>query len=105
MTGGNNQRKKLTKMKTDKLKEQAEDIEPVDELTQEQKEQQEQFLLAIIRKQYKSILSALKARMDKGITLEQISQEIEEKRSTLSANQRLFVQSFKPDFIHKLLGK
>ena len=90
-------------MGTDKLKEQAEDIEPVEELTQEQKEQQEQFLLAFIRKQYKSILSALKARMDKGITLEQIFQEIEEKRSTLSANQRLFVKSFKLDFIKELL--
>lgn len=95
----------MKEMETDKLKEQAEDIKPVEELTPEQKEQQEQFLLAFIRKQYKSILSALKARMDKGITLEQISQEIEEKRSTLSANQRLFVQSFKPDFIHKLLEK
>lgn len=100
-------------MEIDKLKEIAEDVQPVEneevstteELTPEQKEQQEQFLLAFIRKQYKSILSALKARMDKGITLEQISQEIEEKRSTLSANQRLFVQSFKPDFIHKLLEK
>jgi hypothetical protein len=95
----------MKKMETDKLKEQAEDIEPVEELTQEQKEQQEQFLLAIVRKQYKSALSALKSRMDKGITLEEILQEIEEKRSTLSANQRLFVQSFKSDFIHKLLEK
>lgn len=93
----------MKKMETDKLKEQAEDIEPIEELTQEQKEQQEQFLLAIVRKQYKSILSALKARMDKGITLEQISQEIEEKRSPLSANQRQFVQGFKLEFIKKLL--
>ena len=29
--------------------------------------------------------------------------EIEEKRSTLSANQRLFVKSFKLDFIKELL--
>lgn len=93
----------MKEMETDKLKEQAEDIEPVEELTQEQKEQQEQFLLAIVRKQYKSVLSALKTRMDKGITLEQILQEIEEKRSPLSANQRQFVQGFKLEFIKKLL--
>lgn len=93
----------MKEMETDKLKEQAEDIEPVEELTQEQKEQQEQFLLAIVRKQYKSVLSALKSRIDKGITLEEILQEIEEKRSTLSANQRLFVQGFKLEFIKKLL--
>jgi hypothetical protein len=93
----------MKEMETDKLKEQAEDIEPVEELTQEQKEQQEQFLLAIVRKQYKSVLSELKTRMDKGITLEEILQEIEEKRSTLSANQRLFVQGFKLEFIKKLL--
>ena len=92
-------------MKNDKLKEQVENIDPIENITPEQQEQQEQFLLAIVRKQYKSILSALKARMDEGITLEEILQEIEEKRSTLSANQRLFVQSFKSDFIHKLLEK
>jgi hypothetical protein len=93
----------MKEMETDKLKEQAEDIEPVEELTQEQKEQQEQFFLAIVRKQYKSVLSELKTRMDKGITLEEILQEIEEKRSTLSANKRLFVQGFKLEFIKKLL--
>lgn len=93
----------MKEMETDKLKEQAEDIEPVEELTQEQKEQQEQFLLAIVRKQYKSVLSALKTRMDKGFTLEEILQEIEEKRSPLSANQRQFVQGFKLEFIKKLL--
>ena len=42
--------------------------------------------------------------MNKGITLEEIIQEIEEKRSPLSANQRLFVQSFKPEFIQQLLN-
>ena len=99
-------------MNVDKLKEQAEDIQPIEneevstteELTPEQKEQQEQFLLAMCRKQFKSILRALKDRIDKGITLEEILQEIEEKRSTLSANQRQFVQGFKLEFIKKLLG-
>lgn len=99
-------------MEISKLKEQAEDIQPIEneevstaeELTSEQKEQQEQFLLAMCRKQFKSILRALKDRIDKGITLEEILQEIEEKRSTLSANQRQFVQGFKLEFIKKLLG-
>lgn len=98
-------------MEISKLKEQAEDIQPIEneevstteELTPEQKEQQEQFLLAMCRKQFKSILRALKDRIDKGITLEEILQEIEEKRSTLSANQRQFVQGFKLEFIKKLL--
>jgi len=98
-------------MEISKLKEQAEDIQPIEneevstteELTLEQKEQQEQFLLAMCRKQFKSILRALKDRIDKGITLEEILQEIEEKRSTLSANQRQFVQGFKLEFIEKLL--
>jgi hypothetical protein len=99
-------------MNVEELKEKAEDIQPVEneevstteELTPEQKEQQEQFLLAMCRKQFKSILRALKDRLDKGITLEEILQEIEEKRSTLSANQRQFVQGFKLEFIKKLLG-
>ena len=98
--------------KIEDLKEVAEDIQPIEneevstteELTPEQKEQQEQFLLALCRKQFKSILKALKDRIDKGITLEEILQEIEEKRSTLSANQRQFVQGFKLEFIKKLLG-
>ena len=98
-------------MEISKLKEQAEDIQPVEneevstteELTPEEKEQQEQFLLAMCRKQFKSILRALKDRIDKGIILEEILQEIEEKRSPLSANQRQFVQGFKLEFIEKLL--
>lgn len=98
-------------MNVDKLKEQAEDIQPIEneevstteELTPEQKEQQEQFLLAMCRKQFKSILRALKDRINKGVTLEEILQEIEEKRSPLSANQRRFVQGFKLEFIKKLL--
>ena len=98
-------------MEIEKLKEQAEDIQPIEneevstteELTPEQKEQQEQFLLAMCRKQFKSILRALKDRMDKGFTLVEIWQEIEEKRSPLSANQRQFVQGFKLEFIEKLL--
>lgn len=98
-------------MEIKKLKEQAEDIQPVEnekvstteELTPEEREQQEQFLLALCRKQFKSILKALKERMNKGLTLEEILQEIEEKRSPLSANQRQFVQGFKLEFIEKLL--
>lgn len=99
-------------MNIDKLKEQAEDIQPIEneevstteELTPEQKEQQEQFLLAMCRKQFKSILRALKDQINKGVTLEEILQEIEEKRSPLSANQRRFVQGFKLEFIKKLLS-
>ena len=98
-------------MNIDKLKEKAEDIQPIEneevstteELTPEQKEQQEQFLIAMCRKRFKSILRAIKDRINKGITLEEILQEIEEKRSPLSANQRLFVQGFKLEFIKKLL--
>ena len=98
-------------MNVEELKSRAEDIQPVEneevstteELTPEQKEQQEQFLLAMCRKQFKSILRALKDRMDKGFTLAEILQEIEEKRSPLSANQRQFVQGFKLEFIEKLL--
>lgn len=98
-------------MEIEKLKEQAEDIQPIEneevstteELTPEQKEQQEQFLLAMCRKRFKSVLRALKDRMDKDLTLEEILQEIEEKRSPLSANQRQFVQGFKLEFIEKLL--
>ena len=98
-------------MNIDNLKERAEDIQPIEHeeistteaLTPEQKEQQEQFLLSMCRKRFKSILSALKLRMSKGFTLEEILQEIEEKRSPLSANQRQFVQEFKLEFIKKLL--
>lgn len=98
-------------MNIDKLKEKAEDIQPIEneevstteELTPEQKEQQEQFLLAMCRKRFKSILRAIKDRINKGVTLEEILQEIEEKRSPLSANQRQFVQGFKLEFIKKLL--
>lgn len=98
-------------MNVDKLKEIAEDIQPIEneevstteELTPEQKEQQEQLLLAMCRKRFKSTLRAIKDRINKGITLEEILQEIEEKRSPLSANQRRFVQGFKLEFIKKLL--
>jgi hypothetical protein len=99
-------------MNVEELKNRAEDIQPIEneevstteELTPEQKEQQEQFFLAMCRKQFKSILRAVKERMDKGFTLAEIWQEIEEKRSPLSANQRQFVQGFKLEFIEKLLG-
>ena len=103
---------KIRKMKKiEDLKEVAEDVQPIEneevstteELTPEQKEQQEQLLLSMCRKRFKSILKALKGRMDKGFTLEEILQEIEEKRSPLSANQRQFVQGFKLEFIKKLL--
>jgi hypothetical protein len=95
----------------EELKNKAEDIQPIEneevstteELTPEQQEQQEQFLLAMCRKQFKSILRAIKERMNKGLTLEEILHEIEEKRSPLSANQRQFVQGFKLEFIEKLL--
>jgi hypothetical protein len=98
-------------MNVEELRNKAEDIQPVEneevstteELTPEQKEQQEQFFLAMCRKQFKSILRAVKERMDKGFTLTEIWQEIEEKRSPLSANQRQFVQGFKLEFIEKLL--
>ena len=98
-------------MNVEELKERAEDIQPIEneevsttkELTPEEREQQEQFLLAMCRKQFKSILRAIKERMSKGLTLEEISQEIEEKRSPLSANQRQFIKGFKADFIEKLL--
>ena len=94
-------------MNIDNLKEKAEDIQPIEneevstteELTPEQKEQQEQFFLAMCRKQFKSILRAIKDRINKGLTLEEILQEIEEKRSPLSANQRQFVLEFKLEFI------
>lgn len=98
-------------MNVEELKERAEDIQPIEneevstteELTPEEREQQEQFFLAMCRKQFKSILRAIKKRMDKGFTLVEIWQEIEEKRSPLSANQRQFVQGFKLEFIEKLL--
>lgn len=98
-------------MNVEELRNKAEDIQPIEneevstteELTPEQKEQQEQFFLAMCRKQFKSILRAVKERMDKGFTLTEIWQEIEEKRSPLSANQRQFVQGFKLEFIEKLL--
>jgi hypothetical protein len=98
-------------MNVEELRNKAEDIQPIEneevstteELTPEQKEQQEQFFLAMCRKQFKSILRAVKERMDKGFTLAEIWQEIEEKRSPLSANQRQFVQGFKLEFIEKLL--
>ena len=98
-------------MNVEDLKNRAEDIQPIEneevstteELTPEQKEQQEQLLLAMCRKRFKSILRALKDRMNKGITLDEILREIEEKRSPLSANQRQFVQGFKLEFIEKLL--
>ena len=103
---------KTSKMKKiEDLKEIAEDVQPIEneevstteELTPEQKEQQEQLLLSMYRKRFKSILKALKDRMNKGFTLEEILREIEEKRSPLSANQRQFVQGFKLEFIKKLL--
>lgn len=98
-------------MNIDQLKEKAEDIQPVEneevltteELTPEQQKQQEEFLLVMCRKRFKSILKALKIRLSKGFTLEEILQEIEEKRSPLSANQRQFVREFKLEFIKKLL--
>ena len=76
-------------MNIEELKNKAEDIQPIEneevstteELTPEEREQQEQFFLAMCRKQFKSILRAIKERMDKGLTLEEIWQEIEEKRS------------------------
>lgn len=94
------------------LKRNAEDIQPIEneqiqrteETSIEQDEEMNKFMLELTKNRFKSVLRALKVRMNKGITLEEIIQEIEEKRSPLSANQRLFVQSFKPEFIRQLLN-
>ena len=94
------------------LKRNAEDIQPVEneqiqgteKTSIEQDEEMNKFMLELTKNRFKSVLRALKVRMNKGITLEEIIQEIEEKRSPLSANQRLFVQSFKPEFIQQLLN-
>lgn len=94
------------------LKRNAEDIQPVEneqiqgteKTSIEQDGEMNKFMLELTKNRFKSVLRALKVRMNKGITLEEIIQEIKEKRSSLSANQRLFVQSFKPEFIQQLLN-
>lgn len=99
-------------MNVNDLKKNAEDIQPIEneqiqrteETSIEQDEEMNKFMLGLTKNRFKSVLRALKVRMDKGITLEEIIREIEEKRSPLSANQRLFVQSFKPEFIQQLLN-
>lgn len=99
-------------MNINDLKRNAEDIQPIEneqiqrteETSIEQNEEMNKFILELTKNRFKSVLRALKVRMDKGVTLEEIIQEIEEKRSSLSTNQRLFVQSFKPEFIQQLLN-
>lgn len=99
-------------MNINDLKRNAEDIQPIEneqiqrteETSIEQNEEMNKFILELTKNRFKSVLRALKVRMNKGITLEEIIREIEEKRSSLSANQRLFVQSFKPEFIQQLLN-
>ena len=99
-------------MNINNLKRNAEDIQPIEneqiqrteETSIEQNEEMNKFMLELTKNRFKSVLRALKVRMNKGITLEEIIREIEEKRSSLSANQRLFVQSFKPEFIQQLLN-
>lgn len=94
------------------LKRNAEDIQPIEneqiqgteKTSIDQDEEMNKFMLELTKNRFKSVLRALKVRMNKGTTLEEIIQEIEEKRSSLSANQRLFVQSFKPEFIQQLLN-
>lgn len=94
------------------LKRNAEDIQPIEneqiqrteETSIERNEEMNKFMLELTRNRFKSVLRVLKVRMNKGVTLEEIIQEIKEKRSSLSANQRLFVQSFKPEFIQQLLN-
>lgn len=94
------------------LKRNAEDIQPIEneqiqgteKTSIDQDEEMNKFMLELTKNRFKSVLRALKVRMNKGITLEEIIQEIKEKRSSLSANQRLFVQSFKPEFIQQLLN-
>ena len=94
------------------LKRNAEDIQPIEneqiqgteKTSIEQDEEMNKFMLELTKNRFKSVLRALKVRMNKGVTLEEIIQEIKEKRSSLSANQRLFVQSFKPEFIQQLLN-
>lgn len=94
------------------LKRNAEDIQPVEneqiqgteETSIEQDEEMNKFMLELTKNRFKSVLRALKVRMNKGVTLEEIIQEIKEKRSPLSANQRLFIQCFKPEFIQQLLN-
>lgn len=94
------------------LKRNAENIQPVEneqiqgteKTSIEQDEEMNKFMLELTKNRFKSVLRALKVRMDKGVTLEEIIQEIKEKRSSLSSNQRLFVQCFKPEFIQQLLN-
>lgn len=99
-------------MNINDLKRNAEDIQPIEneqiqgteKTSIEQDEEMNKFMLELTKNRFKSVLRALKVRMNKGVTLEEIIQEIKEKRSSLSANQRLFVQSFKPEFIQQLLN-
>lgn len=99
-------------MNISNLKRNAEDIQPIEneqiqgteKTSIDQDEEMNKFMLELTKNRFKSVLRALKVRMNKGVTLEEIIQEIKEKRSSLSANQRLFVQSFKPEFIQQLLN-
>lgn len=99
-------------MNINDLKRNAEDIQPIEneqiqgteKTSIEQDEEMNKFMLELTKNRFKSVLRALKVRTNKGVTLEEIIQEIKEKRSSLSANQRLFVQSFKPEFIQQLLN-
>lgn len=81
-----------------------EQIQGTEETSIEQNEEMNKFMLGLTKNRFKLVLRALKVRMNKGITLEEMIREVEEKRSSLSANQRLFIQSFKPEFIQQLLN-
>ena len=78
-------------MNVEKLKERAEDIQSIEneqiqgteETSIEQNEEMNKFMLELTKNRFKSVLKALKIRMDKGVTLEEIIQEIKEKRSSL----------------------
>lgn len=80
----------------------SENSEP--ELTEEQKASQEKFFRSMLISRFSSVLRAIHdLSISKNKSLAELQQEVREKKSTLSANQREFLMSFDIDFIQQLL--
>ena len=90
-------------MNIDDLKEKAEDSEPVQEKLNPETEE---FLMSGFIYRYREIFRVMKERMkSKGMTVSDLKNEIEAKKSPFSANQRSFIMGFKTEFLEKCLNK
>lgn len=86
----------------------SQEVQAVSEQEQLEKEEKEREAVQkaarrIIIASLKTQLKQIKVKLDEGMTIEEVVQEVEEKRSNLPANARKVLLDFKPGAINEMV--